>query len=119
MDHPVDVSRLTVLVVEDHSAEAALVQIMLRAEDFRSANIEVVGTLTEAVERAAVVPFDCILLDLGLPDASGLAGVEKLRSTSSALVVLTATDDGALALAAMAAGAQDYLVKGSVDGEGL
>ncbi|HST33292.1 MAG TPA: SpoIIE family protein phosphatase, partial [Solirubrobacteraceae bacterium] len=58
---------------------------------------------------------------LGLPDALGLDAVAQLRAQMSAipLIVLTGLDDQAAGVAAVEAGAQDYLVKGRVDGEQL
>jgi serine phosphatase RsbU (regulator of sigma subunit) len=61
---------------------------------------------------------DCVLLDLGLPDAQGLDGLRSLLrlASSTAICVLTGLGDEHLGAAAMAEGAQDYLIKGQVDG---
>ena len=60
-----------------------------------------------------------MLLDLGLPDASGLEGLRRLaaRADGVALLVLTGLADEHRGAEAVAAGAQDYLVKGQVDGQ--
>ncbi len=65
--------------------------------------------------------FTAILLDLSLPDSSGLQTVLKMRycAPSVPIVVLTGWDDQALALKSMQAGVQDYLVKGEVDADSL
>ncbi len=79
-----------------------------------------VRTLEQAI--AALSPaIDCALLDLGLPDASGLDAVARLRSHASALplIVLTGLADEAAGVTAVQAGAQDYLLKGQVDGHQL
>jgi serine phosphatase RsbU (regulator of sigma subunit) len=62
--------------------------------------------------------IQCVLLDLGLPDAEGIDGLRKLLSVagSAAVCVLTGRSDEHLGVAAVAEGAQDYLVKGQVDG---
>jgi diguanylate cyclase (GGDEF)-like protein/PAS domain S-box-containing protein len=65
--------------------------------------------------------FDIILLDLGLPDASGLGAVQRARAIAPRvpLVVLTGLDDELLAAQTLQEGAQDYLIKGQTDGRGL
>ena len=72
-----------------------------------------------------MVAVDCLLLDLGLPDAEGLGalrriidGIEVLPA-QPAVVVLTGNTSHDLGAAAVANGADDYLVKGDVDGDGL
>jgi serine phosphatase RsbU (regulator of sigma subunit) len=111
--------RIGVLLVEDDEGDARLVEDEL-AERLPLASIARSRTLKEAL--AALGPqIDCVLLDLGLPDALGLDAVAQLRAQMSAipLIVLTGLDDQAAGVAAVEAGAQDYLVKGHVDGEQL
>jgi signal transduction histidine kinase/CheY-like chemotaxis protein len=109
--------RLRILLVEDNPGDAELVLISLEefpgdVEEVR--HVDRLGYALEALEQA---PADIVLLDLSLPDASGLEGLERLRSRRADLpiVVLTGAsgDQGARALCE---GAQDYLVKGEVDG---
>lgn len=73
-----------------------------------------------AVKRMAA-PQCVILLDLSLPDSEGLATLRNMRAAAPALaiIVLTGDDDQALAEHALEAGAQDYLVKGQIDGDAL
>jgi len=111
--------RIGVLLVEDDEGDARLVEDEL-AERLPLASVARSRTLKEAL--AALGPdIDCVLLDLGLPDALGLDAVAQLRAQMSAipLIVLTGLDDQAAGVAAVEAGAQDYLVKGRVDGEQL
>jgi serine phosphatase RsbU (regulator of sigma subunit) len=77
-------------------------------------------TLAAALE-AWPADAECVLLDLGLPDAVGLSALEKLRLhvPDVPVVVLTGRVDDASGPAALAAGAQDFLVKGQVDAAGL
>ena len=62
-----------------------------------------------------------MLLDLDLPDAHGLAALHKLKAdrVDLSVLVLTGFDDERRGVDAVAAGAQDYLVKGQIDGQGL
>ena len=111
--------RLRLLLVEDSDADAALFGARLKATSFipapeclRARNI--VEARTMLVESHP----DCVLLDLGLPDAIGVGGVQTLRSVDAppAILVLTGLDDEETALAAMKAGAQDYVVKDHAEG---
>jgi serine phosphatase RsbU (regulator of sigma subunit) len=108
-----------VLLVEDDEGDARLVEDEL-AERLPRARIARSRTLEEALSALGPA-VDCVLLDLGLPDASGMDAVARLRSRGPAipLIVLTGLDDEAAGIAAVEAGAQDYLVKGNVDGDHL
>jgi serine phosphatase RsbU (regulator of sigma subunit) len=111
--------RIGVLLVEDDEGDALLVQDEL-AEGLPQAQIVRCRTLSEALApREAAI--DCVLLDLGLPDASGMDAVARLRAGLPAvpLIVLTGLADPAAGAAAVAAGAQDYLIKGYVGGDAL
>jgi len=109
----------TILLVEDDEGDALIVRenLGLAAPDI---HVERVATLAAALD---LLPdgIACALLDLGLPDTTGLEGVRKLRERAPnlAVVVLTGRDDEQLGIEALGAGAQDYLVKGQVEPEVL
>ncbi|WP_041733778.1 PP2C family protein-serine/threonine phosphatase [Conexibacter woesei] len=107
------------LLVEDDLGDAVLVQELL-ADAAPQMEVLHVGTLREAEE---LLPggLDCVLLDLGLPDAIGLEPVARLRAAApdAAVVVLTGHDDEHRGIEAVSTGAQDYLAKGGVDGSML
>jgi serine phosphatase RsbU (regulator of sigma subunit) len=111
--------QIEILLVEDDEADARLVEDEL-AEKLPLARITRSRTLEQAL-GALGDQIDCVLLDLELPDASGLIGVSRLRERLQGvpLVVLTGLDDAAAGVAAVQAGAQDYLVKGNVGGDQL
>jgi len=105
------------MLVEDSASDAALFQAMAKSsERLRDATFVWVRGIAQAREALASTPVDCVLLDLGLPDAEGLSGLLALRQASEhvAIVVLTGLDDDTSAMAAVRGGAQDYLIKESV-----
>ncbi len=101
--------RLRVLLVEDDEGDAFLVRELL-AEAGALVDVAVATSLREARTRLAGV--HCVLLDLGLPDAQGFEGLRQLLTMagSAAVCVLTGRQDEHLGAAAVAEGAQDYLV---------
>jgi serine phosphatase RsbU (regulator of sigma subunit) len=108
-----------VLLVEDDDGDARLVEDDL-TERLPRARIARSRTLRDALATLEQ-GIDCVLLDLGLPDATGLDAVARLRAQAPGipLIVLTGLADEAAGVAAVAAGAQDYLVKGHVGGDQL
>ncbi|HEX4691147.1 MAG TPA: SpoIIE family protein phosphatase [Solirubrobacteraceae bacterium] len=110
---------LRVLLVEDDDGDALLVEDLLELAgapvDLRRAS-----RLGEALQGEARFA-DCVLLDLDLPDSTGLTGLLELRESADApaILVLTGLDDTLRGIEAVAAGAQDYLIKGKVDGDVL
>jgi serine phosphatase RsbU (regulator of sigma subunit) len=106
---------LRVLLVEDDAGDALLVEELLH-ESAAPFTVSHVRTLAEAI--AAAPGHDCALLDLNLPDATGIDGLLALRAAADdlAILVLTGLADERHGIEALAAGAQDYLIKGRVDG---
>lgn len=109
---------MRVLVVDDH----ALVRSGLRAVLSATADCEVVGeaaTGEEAVELAADLRPDVVVMDLSMPGAGGVAATTALRSAMPGvrvLVLTTFADDGRVR-AALAAGATGYLLKDAAPDE--
>ena len=112
-------STVRVLLVEDNPADARLVEILL-SEAGSSADFEVAHSerFVEALQRLEEATFEVILLDLSLPDSSGLETVSRMRAAAprTPMVVLSGQDDEEVAFRAVQQGAQDYLIKGQGDG---
>jgi two-component system, cell cycle response regulator len=108
-----------ILLVEDNPLIAHMVRAMLAEGGLPGADLVHVETIADALLALRRRMPCCVLLDLTLPDAEGMEGLLRLRAETAetAVVVLTATDDEGLALAAMQEGAEDYLLKGSVDAD--
>jgi signal transduction histidine kinase len=109
---------LRILLVEDDDAYAALVSAQLSAAGC-PAEVMRVSSLAEASRRLPGQPVDVILLDLGLPDGAGRGTLSRMQELAQdiPIVVLTAHDNDAEALAAVQSGAEDYLIKSSTDAE--
>jgi serine phosphatase RsbU (regulator of sigma subunit) len=107
-----------VLLIEDDEADALLVREYL-ADAGLGVSLSWQQSLAAATPELANGPV-CVLLDLGLPDSVGFEGIRHVLSLApdAAVLVLTGADES-LGIAAMTAGAQDYLVKGQVDGATL
>ena len=107
---------LTVLLVEDNPADADLVRELLGVSLRTRYEVRGASTFAGAIGLVADRRFDVVLIDLRLPDQSGVDSVLKLRPLvgPTPIVVLTGLDDEALAMACIEAGAQDYLVKGDL-----
>lgn len=104
---------LQILLVEDNPADADLLQETLAAlgEPLQIAHRRRFQEAADYLRQGA--PADAVLLDLMLPDSSGLATLDSAVAAAPHLpiVVLTGLDDESLGLAAVQQGAQDYLVK--------
>ncbi len=109
-----------ILLVEDNPGDARLVLEGLKEAQ---AGFEViwVDRLAKALDRLATQEFDNVLLDLNLPDSTGLETFGKLHEARPQVPVLllTGLNDEGLALRAVQEGAQDFLVKGEVSGHAL
>jgi signal transduction histidine kinase len=112
---------IKVLLVEDSLEEARLLYEGLT--EALPANFEMahMRRLSEALEWLWAERCDVILLDLGLPDSHGLDTLTLARAQVPRvpIVVLTGFEDEGLAMEALKKGAQDYMVKGQVDGKSL
>ncbi|HET9050133.1 MAG TPA: EAL domain-containing protein [Candidatus Dormibacteraeota bacterium] len=108
-----------VLLIEDSPGDARLVRLMLDEADGQRFEVVHVDSLAGAWDCLGHEGASCVLVDLSLPDADGLEAVERLRAVAPELpiIVLTGRNDLGLAVAALQIGAQDYLIKGRVDGQ--
>jgi serine phosphatase RsbU (regulator of sigma subunit) len=103
-----------VLLVEDDAGDALLVEELLSETDL---SVEIHRALSVAEALPLLDLADCVLLDLALPDSFGLEGLHALLAANPqvAVVVLTGLADRTRGALAVAAGAQDYLIKAEVD----
>ncbi len=115
------ITTLHILLVEDSPSDAALLQESISSNIGVDISMRVVSSLREAIEHLNHNQIDAVLLDLSLPDSSGLDTVRQVRNLSPDLpiVVLTGINDENMGVEALRTGVQDYLVKGQTDGRTL
>lgn len=120
MDETADLPpvRITVALCDDHAIVRSGLRRILDAETDMVVVGEA-GAVAEAVELAQRVTPDVFVMDIGLPDGSGIAAVTSIRAVSRAtkVLMLTVHEDVAYLRRAFTAGASGYLVKDAADVE--
>jgi PAS domain S-box-containing protein len=113
--------QLDILLVEDNPGDARLIAIMLNEAGGARVRLSRADRIAAGLAALAARSPDAVLLDLSLPDSQGLATFARVREAAPRvpIVVLSGLADETIAVEAVGAGAQDYLVKGRVDGDGL
>ena len=117
LDQPV----FCVLLIEDNPGDAELVKDMLASASDAVFQVHWANALLPGLDRLGRGDIDLVLLDVSLPDSHGLDGLNAIRVLSPDLpvVLLTGWDSESMALRAVQSGAQDYLVKGKLEGAAL
>jgi signal transduction histidine kinase len=108
-----------VLVIEDEEDDFALLEASLASQTHPSFVLYHCSKMAEGMSYLSARPVDLVLFDLNLPDAHGLSGMQNVlhRYPNIPLVVYSAVDDKQTALEAVHQGAQDYVLKGSLQPE--
>jgi diguanylate cyclase (GGDEF)-like protein len=104
---------MKLLLVEDNLEDADFLAASLRRHKVSDVELNHVTTLRDAVHQLSLERFDVVLLDLHLPDGSGLECVDAIQAAEATtpVVVLSGQDDEDFALSILNKGVQDYLVK--------
>ena len=110
--------KIEILLFEDNLGDISLIEDMLK--EFTDFPYELINveTMNEGLSLLNERPFDVILLDLNLPDSNGLDTFldVHLRNPRIPIIILTGSNDEKIGINAIKKGAQDYLVKGQIDG---
>jgi Signal transduction histidine kinase len=123
----INTDELRVLLIEDNPGDATLFEHHLSADctdNFPPAMVTHVTDLSTGIDELGGDSYDIILLDLGLPESTGLATLDRYNNAvddredlpSVPVIVLTGLQDEAAAVEAIERGAQEYLVKDDIDG---
>lgn len=108
-----------VLLVEDNPSDARLIRLMLEGAAGGFFELETVDRLGAGLRRLEQGGVSLVLLDLSLPDSQGLQTFAQMhaRAPRTPIIVLSGLNDTTLAVQAVHEGAQDFLIKGHVDGQ--
>ena len=109
-------AELHILLIEDNPADVRIIQELLRDAKDRVYTVHHAGTLTAGLEVLSASAIDVVMLDLNLPDFSGIDSLGRVVSLADnvPVIIMTGLEDETAALNAVKNGAQDYLVKGQV-----
>jgi two-component system, cell cycle response regulator len=113
-----DIGHIKVLLVEDNPGDTRLIEEMLECGTGKF-ECDTSSRLSVGMERLKGGTYDVLLLDLGLPDSSGITTLKSVLNSELGVpvVVLTGHTDENIGIEAVKEGAQDYLVKGRVDSD--
>lgn len=106
---------IKILYIEDNEFDSKyLAAMFVSKDDFAPLDVE--NTLEKGLDRMEKENYQCILLDLSLPDSSGLDTINAVKNCQPQLpiVVFTGLNDQNIALNAINSGVQDYLIKGEI-----
>jgi sigma-B regulation protein RsbU (phosphoserine phosphatase) len=114
-----ELKTINILLVEDNPDDVFFLRMMLQKVAGAHFEFHAAKNLSSGLTRLAEGNIDVVLLDLSLPDSSGLETFHAIKEHARdiPIIVLSGTDDETLALNAVHAGAEDYLVKGHVNSQ--
>lgn len=110
-----------ILVLQAESSDFGLLRSCLHQAGFcrhdQQPPLVWAKTLVQGIAQARHARPDVVLLDMSLPDSAGIATVAAMNAAlpNVPIIVLNGSDDDSVAVAALEAGAQDYLIKGQFD----
>jgi diguanylate cyclase (GGDEF)-like protein/PAS domain S-box-containing protein len=109
---------IKVLLIEDNPGDARLLSEILVDVHTALFELEWVDRLSKGLERLKGAPVDVVLLDLNLPDGAGLKTFTAVRNSAPEvpIIILSGMADEKIAVQTVREGAQDYIVKGNIDG---
>lgn len=113
--------RIRILLVEDDEADAMLVKKVIASVESTVFDVAWAQSLPEAMTRLSSETFNVILLDPGLPNCEGLDALQAVRKAAEdiAIIVLTGWESDDAAASSIEMGAQEYLLKRDITGNGL
>ena len=110
---------IKVLLIEDNPGDTRLLREMLKEATDSLFEVEAADRLASGLDYLKSNPVDAVILDLGLPDSQGLDSFREIyrQSPKVPVLVMTGLADETIGMQAVQEGAQDYLLKGTVEGK--
>jgi DNA-binding NarL/FixJ family response regulator len=109
---------LSILLIEDSLTDAMLLSENLKRVTEFDFEMEHAEALETGIQRLAEQTYDAIILDLGLPDSTGIKTFERVKAQAEniPIIILSGNNDRSVLAEVMSAGADNYLIKDSADG---
>ncbi len=113
--------QISVLLIEDNPGDQVIIKSYLNEENNYEFMIKSSFNLSGGLKLLNEAKYDVVILDLGLPDSSGLNGLKKISRVNDAIPVIVLTIDNSddTGLAAINSGAQDYIAKNDIQYKNL
>lgn len=106
---------INILLLEDSSSDATLIQQMMKGHESFDANVDWVKSISAAQEWIGSNVFDLIITDLGLPDSNGIETIARLKCATDQIPIIALTGEApSLGLDAIRAGANDFIPKDQI-----
>ena len=114
---------INALLIEDNDSDIKMTESLLTK--YKNVKLKITSTLVDSMNELGMRQYDVILLDLNLPDSTGLSTFIELNKFTNGedsinknipVLILTSTMNTSMALEALKIGAQDWMVKGEVNG---
>mgnify|MGYP000120138326 CR=1 FL=1 len=100
---------MKILLIEDEQDLCNSIESYFKIYDYR---YETVHSFADAIEKIELYPYDCILLDLNLPDGNGMDLIEKIKNNNNTgIIIISARDAINDRVTGLSKGADDYLLK--------
>ena len=118
--HPTPADKpIPILLIEDNPIDAQLLSTLLQKYSQPKFNVQWVSLVQEGIQQLKTAKFDAILLDLELPDSYGSDTFQMVHAVAKSvpIIILSGVNNSELAVELVGQGAQDYLVKGTIDQE--
>ncbi len=113
--------KIHILLIEDNRGDANLIYIYLKEAFPHAFDLSTEDYLESGLERIGPSSHDIIIVDLSLPDSSGLDTFKRVyeKAPEIPIIVLTGLEDEAMGIMTVKMGAQDFLIKGKLNGKAL